>query len=78
MNISNWLQLGQIVVILGVGICEVILIHELRETRKFLQRINDNVLGAVGANMALNTAIAAAAAFLQTRGRDAVQHQTVE
>jgi hypothetical protein len=68
MTFAAMISLAQTLAIVGVGIMEAMLIRELRETRKFLQSMNDNVMGAVGASMALNTAIAAVAAFFKNRG----------
>lgn len=45
----------QTLAILGVGIMEAMLIRELRETRRFMEKMRNDVLGSVGANMALNT-----------------------
>jgi hypothetical protein len=69
MTLQALLTLAQTIAIIVVGIMEGLLIRELRETRRFLQRINDNVLGAVGANMALNTAIAFISVLLTGKDR---------
>jgi hypothetical protein len=67
----------QTLAILGVGIMEAMLIRELRETRKFMERMRDDVLGSVGANMALNTLLAAISAILpkvfHDRGKNGTQ-----
>lgn len=68
MSTHDWLTIAQTAAIVAVGFMEYLLIRELRATRAFLQKINDNVLGAVGANMALNTALTVAQTLINRQG----------
>jgi hypothetical protein len=58
MTLEQWaIEIVRDGILLGVFLAELRLARELVESRKFMEKMQDNILAAMGLSMALNTAI---------------------